>query len=42
MNIEYLWLAIVAIGAGVGAGLAGLSAATVMVRSSLRSACVYR
>lgn len=29
--MEYLWLAIAAIGAGVGTGLAGLSAATVMV-----------
>lgn len=29
--MEYLWLTIAAIGAGVGTGLAGLSAATVMV-----------
>lgn len=29
--MEYLWLSIAAIGAGVGTGLAGLSAATVMV-----------
>lgn len=29
--MEYLWYVIASIGAGVGTGLAGLSAATVMV-----------
>lgn len=31
MNMEYIWYFIAALGAGVGTGLAGLSAATVMV-----------
>ena len=29
--MEYLWYVIAALGAGIGTGLAGLSAATVMV-----------
>lgn len=33
MIMEYFWYIVAAIGAGVGTGLAGLSAATVMVPS---------